>query len=144
MAQEPKTQSNKADRTNTSTPTDAEVQAAKERQEEQAGIPDSALTNGQKDGRGQGTVGEPETTSFNERTAVRQPFILEDGTQDNGARDLELQDGARGEATRLGNNTVREDTRQAIKDGKIPASDQPEGTLPGEEREEDKVKNPVK
>lgn len=104
-------------------------------------IPESAMTNGQKNGEGAGVVGEAVETSFNERTAVRQPFILENGQQDNGARDLDKIDGARGESTRLGNNTVREDTRQAIKDGKIPASDQPEGTLKGEE---EPAKNPVK
>lgn len=116
---------------------------AVEKEQLENGIPESARTNGEKRGEGAGVVAEPETRSFNERTAVRQPFILEDGTQDNGAKDLEKIDGAKGESTRLGNNTVREDTRQAIKDGKLPASDQPKGTLPGEETKEDRVKNPV-
>lgn len=107
-------------------------------------IPDSARTNGELDGRSRETVGEPVGTSFNERTAVRQPFILEDGTQDNGALDLDNIDGAKGESTREGNNTVREDTRQAIEDGVLPASDQPKGTLPGEEEDLGRAKNPDK
>lgn len=79
-------------------------------------IPESARTNGEREGRGvrTPTVGVTEERSFNERTAVRQPFILEDGTQDNGAKDLKDQDAAQGESTRKGNQTVREDTRDAI------------------------------
>lgn len=42
------------------------------------------------------TVGVPEKLSFDERTAVTQPFMREDGTQDNGARDLDKVDGAKG------------------------------------------------
>lgn len=129
---------------NKSTPANKATEAVEKDQLEN-GIPESAQTNGQKNGEGAGTVGVPEERSFNERTAVRQPFILEDGTQDNGARDLSKIDGAKGESTRLGNNTVREDTRTAIENGVIPASDQPKGTV-GDEKanEDDKVKNPVK
>ena len=101
--------------------------------------PESARTNGERDGRGVRTpqVGEEVTTSFDERTSAVQPFILEDGTQDNGARDLEEPEGARRTTSREGNQSTVEDTKDAIDKGVIPASDQPEV-------EETPPQNPVK
>lgn len=100
-------------------------------------VPESARTNGEKRDTGRTpTVGEPETRSFNERTAVRQPFILDDGTQDNGARDLSEIDGAKGRSTREGDQSTREDTKDAIDKGLVPASDEPDV-------DEEPVKNPV-
>lgn len=102
-------------------------------------VPESAKTNAERRGDDPRTptVAEPENRSFNERTSSTQPFILDDGTQDNGARDLENQDGSSGESSREGNQSVREDTKDAIADGVIPASDEPDV-------DEKPVKNPVK
>lgn len=102
-------------------------------------VPESAKTNGEKDQDNPRTptVGEPENRSFDERTSSTQPFILKDGTQDNGARDLESQEGSSGASSREGNQSVREDTKDAIADGVIPASDEPDV-------KEEPVKNPVK
>lgn len=102
-------------------------------------VPDSAKTNGELDGSTvrEPSVAEPVTTSFDERTGVTQPFLRADGSQDNGAEDLEEPEGARRETTREGNQTTVEDTKDAIEDGKLPASDQPDV-------DEEPAKNPVK
>lgn len=114
-------------------PTKAEVK------EENQPTPKSALTNGEKDGRGvhTPTVGVTENRSFDERTGVRQPFVLDDGTQDNGAKDLDAQEGASAQSTRKDNNTAVEDTKTAIDKGLLPASDQPDV-------KDEPVRNPVK
>ena len=102
-------------------------------------VPESARTNGERNGSTvrEPQVGEEVTTSFDERTSAVQPFILEDGTQDNGARDLEEPEGARRTTSREGNQSTVEDTKDAIDKGVLPASDQPEV-------DEEPAKNPVK
>ena len=86
--------------------------------------------------RGQ-VVGEPVTTSFDERTGVAQPFVKADGTQDNGAADLGEPEGARRESTREGNKTTVEETEVAIDKGIV------EGEQKVDEADEP-AKNPVK
>lgn len=84
--------------------------------------------------RGQ-VVGEPVTTSFDERTGVAQPFVKADGRQDNGAADLSEPEGARRETTREGSKTTVEETEVAID----------KGIVEGHQRvaDEEKAKNPV-
>lgn len=84
-------------------------------------------------------VGTPVETSFDERTGVAQPFLRQDGSQDNGAADLDEQEGARRETTREGNNTTVEDTEVAIKEGVV------EGPQKlGSKEAKEAPKNPVK
>lgn len=104
-------------------------------------IPESAKTNGEKNGTDVRSpqVGEPVKTSFDERTSAGAPWLKADGSQDNGAVNLDEPEGARKESAREGNKTTVEETEQAIKDG----------TVEGRQRILDdekngKAKNPVK
>lgn len=83
-------------------------------------------------------VGTPVKSSFDERTGVTQPFVREDGSQDNGAADLEEPEGARRETTREGDKTTVEETNTAIEEGTV------SGTQAiGSEQEQNPPKNPV-
>lgn len=82
-------------------------------------------------------VGEEVKTSFDERTGVTQPFVKEDGTQDNGAPDLEENTGARRASTREGDKTTVEETETAIEEGTV------EGNQSFGTDEDDQPKNPV-
>lgn len=112
------------------------------KQDEEQQVPESARTNGEKDGRGvrTPTVGEPVTTSFDERTSAVQPFLKADGTQDNGAADLSEPEGARRTTSREGDNTTVEDTEKAIKNGDIEGKQD----IADLKRGDVKAKNPVK
>lgn len=83
-------------------------------------------------------VGEPVTSSFDERTGVTQPFVMSDGSQDNGAPKPEDVDGASRRTTREGESTTVEDTNVAIKEGTV------EGPQHlGSEEAQEPPKNPV-
>lgn len=84
-----------------------------------------------------GEVGEKITTTFDERTGVTQPFVKADGTQDNGAANLEKQEGASRESTRRGDKSTVEETEKAIKEGIV------EGEQRIDDAEKEKPKNPV-
>lgn len=105
-----------------------------------APTPKSALTNGQVDGRDvrEPSVGEPVNTSFDERTSVTQPFVLSDGTQDNGAAHPENAEGARATVSREGDNTAVEDSKTAVANGDI------EGKVKPADEADETPKNPVK
>lgn len=85
-----------------------------------------------------GQVGEKVTTSFDERTGVTQPFVMPDGTQDNGLRNPEKAEGARAESTREGEATTVEETDKAIKEDIVEG---PQRTV--DDAAKDKPKNPV-
>ncbi len=89
-------------------------------------------------GSSEGRVGEPVTSSFDERTGVTQPFVRVDGSQDNGAADLEEPEGARRETTREGDKTTVEETNTAIKEGTISGTQKI-----GSEEAKEAPKNPV-
>ena len=62
------------------------------------------------------TVSTPEG-SFHDRTGVAQPWMTEDGKQDNGQENLDEVYGARGGATREGSSSTVEETDKAIDEG---------------------------
>lgn len=89
-------------------------------------------------GESRDRVGEPVTSSFDERTGVVQPFVKADGSQDNGAADLSEPEGARRETTREGDKTTVEETNVAIEEGTV------EGPQHlGSEEDQNPPKNPV-
>ena len=89
-------------------------------------------------GESKDRVGEPVTSSFDERTGVAQPFVKADGIQDNGAPDLDENDGARRQTTREGDQTTVEETNTAIEEGTV------EGPQHlGSEEAQEPPKNPV-
>lgn len=57
------------------------------------------------------TVSTPKGT-FDERTGVVQPFVTEDGKQDNGQRDLDKVTGAKGGTTREGNTPTAKEVEE--------------------------------
>lgn len=70
-------------------------------------------------GKSEDRVGVPVESSFDERTGVTQPFVMPDGTQDNGAPKPEDVDGASRTSTREGDKTTVEETNVAIKEGTV-------------------------
>lgn len=105
--------------------------------------PKSAYPKNSDNGAGAGRepqVGEPVTSTFDERTSTAQPFLMADGRQDNGARDLDAPEGAKGATSREGDNTTVEETDKAIEEGTVEGGKQ---VVPGDPTDLEKPKNPV-
>lgn len=115
-----------------------EVRKANRRSDADAPFQDASTDPDNRRGDSEGRVGEPVTSSFDERTGVTQPFVRVDGSQDNGAADLEEPEGARRETTREGERTTVEETNTAIEEGTISGTQKI-----GSEEEQAAPKNPV-
>lgn len=115
-----------------------EVRKGSRRSDADAPFSDASTDPDNRRGPSEGRVGEPVTSSFDERTGVTQPFVRQDGSQDNGAADLGEPEGARRETTREGDKTTVEETNVAIEEGTVSGTQKI-----GSEEEQAPPKNPV-
>lgn len=57
-------------------------------------------------------VAKEEGKTFDERTSAAQPFMKEDGTQDNGAENPEEAEGAKASQSREGDKNTADEAKQ--------------------------------